>query len=337
MLARSGPRSNAPRSLTIPGPEPQETPIEVVLGPEHAGERLDKALAVVLPDYSRTALRRWIEAGLVTTNGDRGIANKRVSGGERIVIRVPPPQPTTLLPEPIPISILYEDDAILLIDKPSGLTVHPGAGQRSGTLANALVHHLRNLPKLIGGDRPGIVHRLDKDTSGIMVIARTESAQRKISQAFADRTVQKTYLAAVHGADIDEAGEITHAIARSKFARTKMTIVEEGGRHAETRYEVERRMPGHALVRCYPRTGRTHQLRVHLRAIRHPIVGDPIYGWRTGVGDEEVPRLLLHAWRLAFDHPVTGERVSFEAPIPPDYEQALETLAQLPPPRRPRR
>ena len=273
----------------------------------------------------------------MTVDGERGIANKRVQGSEQVRVDVPPPQPTTLEPEPIPLSIVYEDEALLVIDKPSGLTVHPGHGRRAGTLANALVHHLRNLPELIGSDRPGIVHRLDKDTSGVMVVAKTETVQHKLSRAFAERTVQKTYLACVHGADVDEQGEITFRIARSKYARTKMTIVEEGGRDALTRYEVVRRLPGHALVRCFPRTGRTHQIRVHLRAIRHPIVGDPLYGWRTGIGDDVVPRLLLHAHRLAFDHPVTGERVEHEAPLPPDFEEALEALAQLPPPRRPRR
>ena len=212
--------------------------------------------------------------------------------------------------------------------------MHPGHGQPSATLANALVYHLRNLPELTGSDRPGIVHRLDKDTSGVMVVARTEFAQRTLSAAFAARTVGKTYAACVHGADMDAEGEITFPIARSKVARTKMTVVDEGGREAKTRYEVVRRLPAHAVVRCHPHTGRTHQLRVHLRAVGHPIVGDPIYGWRTGIGDRLAPRLLLHAQRLAFDHPQRGERVAFEAPVPEDFQAAVEALAQLPSPRR---
>lgn len=335
-MAGSGPRSNVSRSLTIPGPDPQESPIEVVLGPEHAGQRLDQALAAALPAHSRTAIGRWIREGRVTVGGAAVPPKTRVAGGEQVVVSVPPPLPTTLEPEDIPLSILHEEDSFLVVDKPHGLTVHPGHGQRDGTLANALVHHLRHLPELAGSDRPGIVHRLDKDTSGVMVVARTEPAQRALADAFAQRTVEKTYLACVHGAGVDQEGEIDLPIARSKTHRTRMTVVEEGGRAALTRYEVARRLPEHALLHCHPHTGRTHQIRVHCKAIRHPIAGDPIYGWKTGLGEDLVPRLMLHAWKLAFPHPVTGARVAFEAPMPEVFAATVEALAQLPP-RRPRR
>ncbi|MFV1959918.1 MAG: RluA family pseudouridine synthase [Planctomycetota bacterium] len=304
------------------------------LPPEAKGKRLDRAPADALPEQSRTSVQAWIDAGRVGIEGREPSRRMRVEGGERVVIRIPPPRPTTVEPEAIPLSILYEDEHLLVVDKPSGLTVHPGSGRPDGTLANALVYHVRNLPEAIGSDRPGIVHRLDKDTSGVLVVAKSEVAQRRLSEAFAARTIKKTYPACVHGAPDDDTGVIDLPLGRSPVHRKKMAVREDRGREARTFWKVERRLPRHTLLRVAPVTGRTHQIRVHLKAIRLPIVGDPIYGNRGLPGEDLAPRLLLHAWRIAFEHPITKKRAAFEAPIPQDYAAALEALAALEPPRR---
>jgi 23S rRNA pseudouridine1911/1915/1917 synthase len=303
------------------------------LGAEVRGRRLDRALADLLPAHSRTAVAAWIEQGLVRVDGRPRPAKTRVEGGEEVVVDVPPPRPLTVEPEEIPLAILFEDAHLLVVDKPAGLTVHPGSGRRAGTLANALAHHVANLPEAIGSDRPGIVHRLDKDTSGVLVVAKTEPVQRALSAAFARRAVSKVYVACVHGIPAESSGTIDAPIGRSTANRKKMAI-RTGGRPSRTRWKIERRLPRHALLVVEPVTGRTHQIRVHLRSIRHPIVGDVLYGNRGAPGEELVPRLLLHARRLSFLHPATGAPVSFEAPLPADFEQALEALATLAPPRR---
>jgi 23S rRNA pseudouridine1911/1915/1917 synthase len=308
--------------------------VRLRLPPEAAGSRLDRALADRFPEHSRTAVALWIREGRVRVDGRVLPGKHRLAGGETVEVDVPPPRPTHLVPEDLPLAVLHEDEALLVLDKPPGLTVHPGAGQRQGTLANALAHHLRDLPALGGEDRPGIVHRLDKQTSGVIVVARTERAQRALSRAFAERTVEKVYLACVHGLPRAERGTIEKRIRRSPVARTKMTVCDAGGREAFTAWAVERRLPRHALLRCMPRTGRTHQIRVHLASIGHPIVGDATYGRRGAPGEALAPRLLLHAWRLAFPHPDTGARVSFEAPLPQDFRTALDALGALEPARR---
>jgi len=307
--------------------------VTLTLGPEAKGLRLDRALADRFPEHSRTVVAGWIRAGRVRVGGATLPAKTRVEGGESVEVRIPRPEPTHLVPQDLPLSVIYEDESILVLDKLSGLTVHPGAGQRDGTLANALAFHLQGLPSLGGSDRPGIVHRLDKDTSGVIVVARTEHAQRALSAAFAKREVAKTYLACVHGRPDDAAGTIDAPIGRARLARTKMAVREENGRDAFTAWKVERKLPRHCLLRCKPRTGRTHQIRVHLTHIGHPIVGDPLYGRRDAPGEDLAPRLLLHAFRLRFRHPDTGEEVSFEAPLPQDFLSALDALAALAPPR----
>ena len=297
----------------------------MVLPPEAAGTRLDRALADRFPEHSRTVVASWIEAGRVTRDGAPVAGRERVKGGERLLVDVPPPRPTALVPEARALAVLFEDEAILVLDKPSGLTVHPGSGRRDGTLANALVHHLRGLPTLGGADRPGIVHRLDKDTSGVLVVAKTEPAHRALSRAFAAREVEKEYVAVVHGVPAADRGVIDAPLGRSSAGRTRMAVRESGGRAAQTRWEVAERLPRHAVLRCFPKTGRTHQIRVHLREIHHPIVGDPLYGWKSAPGDDAAPRLCLHARRISFAHPLTGERVAFEAPLPADFRSALLT------------
>jgi 23S rRNA pseudouridine1911/1915/1917 synthase len=315
--------------------KPQAAAVSLVLGPEAAGLRLDRALADRFPDASRTAVASWIEEGRVRVDGVDVPGRARVRGGERVVVRVPPPRPTALEPEDLPVVVLHEDESVLVLDKPSGLTVHPGSGRAGGTLANALVFRLRGLPTAGGADRPGIVHRLDKDTSGVMVVAKTEPAHRALSRAFAARDVEKQYLAVVHGVPGARSGRIDRPLGRSSAGRTRMAV-REGGREALTEWTVEEALPRHAVLRCRPRTGRTHQIRVHLRDAGHPIVGDPLYGWRSSPGDALPGRLLLHAHRLAFPHPSTGETVRFEAPPPADFLAGIEALRVAPPPR-PRR
>ena len=293
------------------------------------GKRLDKALAEEFPEHSRTVVSAWIEAGRVAVDGRRLPGKSKVAGGETVVVDVPGPAPTELTPEARELSILFEDAALLVLDKPTGLTVHPGSGRKDGTLANALVHHLRNLPTIGGHDRPGIVHRLDKDTSGVMLIAKTDVAHRALSRAFAAREVHKEYVAVIHGRVAAERGRIDLPLGRSSAGRTKMAVRAQGGRAAVTDYAVEERLPLHTVVRCFPVTGRTHQLRVHWLSEDHPIVGDPVYGWRSSPGDELAPRLCLHAHRITFAHPVSGHELTFEAPLPDDIGATIAALRAL--------
>jgi 23S rRNA pseudouridine1911/1915/1917 synthase len=330
-------RPNGTRRAAIP-PTPADDIRRLEIPVEAAGSRLDRALADLLPEHSRTQLKAWIQEARVTVNGAPRAPRDRVEGGEQVEIRIPPPRQSELLPEDIPLDLAYEDEYLVVVDKPHGLTVHPGSGQPDGTLANALVHHFQGLPELGGSDRPGIVHRLDKDTSGLLLVAKTEAVQRALSAAFAERRVEKTYRAVVHGAVAEESGIIEAPIGRSPRHRTLMAVTTPArGRTAKTRYAVERRLPRHTLVRLHPHTGRTHQLRVHMQHLGHTIVGDPYYGNPSAPGEAEAGRLLLHAARLAIAHPVTGEALVFEAPLPPAFLEAIARLALLEPPRRGRR
>jgi 23S rRNA pseudouridine1911/1915/1917 synthase len=307
---------------------------EFVVKEKNAGRRLDAYVATRFPDYSRSFIQSLMREGAVTLNGGRVKPSHKPVAGDVVLALVPTQRHTAVPPQDIPLDIVYEDEFLLVVDKPSGLTVHPGSGQPDGTLANALVHLFDSLPEVIGADRPGIVHRLDKDTSGAIVVAKNERVQRDLSAAFAARTVKKTYLACVHGAPTANEGVVNLPIGRHPGDRKKMTIAGAEGRASTTRWAVDQRLPRHTLIRCSPVTGRTHQIRVHLKSLRLPIVGDPIYGNHGLPGEDLAPRLLLHAWRIAFTHPVTGEAESFEAPLPPDYAKALERLARLAPPRR---
>jgi 23S rRNA pseudouridine1911/1915/1917 synthase len=306
-----------------------------VLGPEAAGKRLDRALADRFPGESRNVVQRWLDEGRVKVDGALLPGKTRLAGGESVEVDVPPPRSSHLTPSNLPLSILFEDESLVVIDKASGMTVHPGNGQHDDTLANALVARFRDLPQASGTDRPGIVHRLDKATSGVLVVARSDAVQRALSALFAARDVQKEYLALVHGVPRRDEGAIDLPIGRCEAQRTKMRIDVEGGRAASTTWKVERRLPRNALLRCFPRTGRTHQIRVHLMAVQHPIVGDATYGPRSWPWEALAPRLMLHAHRLAFEHPVTKAPLAFEAPVPADMLAAVEALAALP--REPRR
>lgn len=304
------------------------------------GARLDRFLASRL-DLPRNRVARWIAEGWVAV-GDQ-MARKpshRLRDGD-VVVATPsePPSSTRIAPQAGALDILYSDDDLLVLDKPAGLTVHPGAGRPDGTLANRLLAHDPKLATVGGPGRPGIVHRLDKDTTGVMVIARSDRAFRALSAAFAERTVGKRYLAIVHGAPEPATGHIDLAIARHPNDRTRMTV-RGGGRHAETGYRVLAAAGPCSLVALELLTGRTHQIRVHMKAIGHPLVGDPVYGenrWRAAHASlrrvlSRFARPALHAHRLAFDHPVTATRLAFEAPPPDDLVGLWDDLGGTWPP-----
>jgi 23S rRNA pseudouridine1911/1915/1917 synthase len=278
-----------------------------------AGERLDRLAARRL-DTSRSIVQRIIQEGLLRVDGEAAGSSYRVRGGERIEARMPA---RDLAPEEIPVPVIFEDEFLLVVDKPAGLVVHPGAGNQSGTLANALLDR-----GIAGGedpDRPGIVHRLDRDTSGLMVVAKGEPAYSKLVEMMAGRRVRRCYRAVVVGEDLPETGTVDSPVGRDPDNPTLMAA--GVGRPAVTHFEVLREASGHAMLRVRLETGRTHQIRVHLAAIGHPVYADPLYG--TAVPGR---RLWLHAERLSFEHPVTGERLSFESPIPEDLWEAALVL-----------
>jgi 23S rRNA pseudouridine1911/1915/1917 synthase len=252
-------------------------------------------------------------------------AGEKLTAGSLIEAVVPPPAPAEPLAESIPLSILYEDEHLLAVDKPAGLAVHPGPGHSAGTLVNAVLAHCPDLPGIGGVQRPGIVHRLDKDTSGVILIAKTEAAHRGLSGQLQRREIKKTYLALVEGRVDPIEALIEAPIGRDPNNRRRMAVLATNGRDAQTRYRVLEQFPTQCLVEASPITGRTHQIRVHLASIGHPVVADPIYGRPSPLS----PRVLLHAHRLSFDHPVTGEPLSLEAPLPADFREALGKLGHV--------
>lgn len=290
----------------------------------HAGLRLDQALARLFPSYSRSRLQDWLKAGLVTVDGGLRDAKHKVSGGEALAVSAPPPPGQTAeQPEDIPLDVVFEDEALLVIDKPVGLVVHPGSGNWSGTLLNALLHHA---PQLAGVPRAGIVHRLDKDTSGLMVVAKTLQAQTALVRQMQARAVRRHYLALVHG-DVPVAGTVDAPVGRHPVQRTRMAVV-GSGRQAVTHYLVRERFAGATLLECRLETGRTHQIRVHMASIAHPLVGDAVYG-RRRCGQEVFDRFerqALHAFRLGFEHPLSAAALEWESALPPDFDGLLAVL-----------
>ncbi len=284
-----------------------------------AGLRLDQALARLMPEESRSRLVRLIEEGHVTVDGERPLARRKVKSGEAVAVELAPRQEqSAFLPEAIALDIVHEDDAVIVIDKPAGLVVHPGSGNWQGTLLNALLHHAPGLKQLA---RAGIVHRLDKDTSGLLVVAKTEAAQLDLVRQLQARTVKRTYLALVRG-EVTRAATIDAPIGRHPVQRTRMAVV-ASGKPAVTHYRVRERLGTHTLLECDLETGRTHQIRVHLASIGHPIEGDRAY---AGRGERAAARQALHAWKLAFRHPQSGKAVAFEAPLPEDLRALVKKL-----------
>ncbi len=285
-----------------------------------ARKRLDHYLQEQLPQYSRSRLQAWIRNGLARVNGAAARSSLILRGGEEVEISAGELPVLNAEPEDLPLDILYQDDAVLALHKPAGLVVHAGAGNRSGTLVNRLVHHFATLSNVGGPLRPGIVHRLDKGTSGVLLVARTDAAHQALAAQFSGRTVEKMYLALVHGRMSAESGRVTTPIERDSLRRTRMTTRTGAGRSALTEYRVRERFDRYTLLEVRIHTGRTHQIRVHLASIGHPVVGDRLYGGQAA------PRIFLHAWRIVFTSPATGERVSVEAPLPSSWKEGLAGL-----------
>jgi 23S rRNA pseudouridine1911/1915/1917 synthase len=308
----------------------------LTVGDEAAGARLDSFLASHLSQISRTRIQRAIEDGDVLVGDHVVKASYRVRPGDRIEIDLPEPPPVELAAEALPLNVIFEDDDLIVVSKPAGMVVHPGAGIDSGTLANALVHHFNELSGKAGSTRPGIVHRIDKETSGLLVVAKNDRTHESLSDQFRDRQVFKMYIGLVYGRMSQERGEIEARIGRSRHNRTRMAVLRGGaGRTAHTVFEVAERFSGFTLLNVQIKTGRTHQIRVHLSHVGHPVVGDAAYGGgrENSIRDLEIKRKVaalgrhfLHSARLAFNHPRTKEWMQFESPLPAELSSLLEAL-----------
>ena len=301
------------------------------IGSEHAGLRLDAFLASQIEGWSRARLQKLIENEDVLVNGKPSKSSYKLREGDELEIELTAAPTTDFAPENIPIDVVYEDDTLVVVNKPAGLVVHPAAGTPSGTLANALAFHFQQLPAR--GVRPGIVHRLDRDTSGLIVVAKTEAALENLSDQFRDRTVFKSYVALVHGRMSPDSGKIDQPLARDRSNRTRMAVV-RGGRNALTLYRVRRSFDRFTLLDVELKTGRTHQIRVHLAWLKHPVVGDETYGGgrdntiqdpKLRAHVRNLKRHFLHAEKLSFTHPKTGEVVKFESPLPAELSALLAT------------
>jgi 23S rRNA pseudouridine1911/1915/1917 synthase len=300
-----------------------------------AGQRLDRALGELFPDHSRSFLARLIEERHVSIDGRPAAKpSQRVEAGQSVAILVPAAAPPTAESQDLPLTILYEDEDVIAVDKPAGLVVHPAAGHADGTLVNALLFHVKDLSGIGGELRPGIVHRLDKDTSGVMLIAKHDEAHRKLTANWNTDVISKEYVALVYGTPSQDRGTIDAPIGRDPRDRKRMAVVADG-RRAITDYEVAERLRHASLVRCRLRTGRTHQIRVHMKHNGHPIIGDPVYSgpqWR-GIPDKKLQRTIasfarqaLHAAKITFAHPRTGAMTIVEAPIPHDMRVLIDAL-----------
>lgn len=303
------------------------------IGPDNAGMRLDAFLASQIESWSRARLQRLIEAEDVLVNGKLSKPSYKLREHDELEVELTTPATTSFTPEAIPIDVVYEDETLVVVNKPAGLVIHPAAGMHSGTLANALAYHFQQLPNAISV-RPGIVHRLDRDTSGLLVVAKTEPALENLSDQFRARSVYKSYAALVHGRVNSDSGRIEQPLARDPGNRTRMAVV-RGGRSALSIYRVKRRFNRFTLLDVELKTGRTHQIRVHLAWLKHPVLGDETYG---GGRDNTIQnaklkshvrslgRHFLHAEKLAFTHPETGERVQFHSPLPPELSNVLTEI-----------
>ena len=312
----------------------EQLELDIQVPAQFAGYRLDQAAAELIPDYSRARLQNWIKGGQLTVDGRAAKPKDKLFGGESLSLRAELEPQGDWCAQDIGLSPVYEDDSLLVIDKPAGLVVHPAAGNPDGTLLNGLLHHCPELEKI---PRAGIVHRLDKDTSGLMVVAKTLPAQNSLVAQLKERTVSRKYDAIAQGV-ITGGGTVDAPIGRHRQNRLKMAVLDFGGKEAITHYRVQERFRAHTLVRCQLETGRTHQIRVHMAHIRHPLVGDPLYGGRPRLPREAGPELVvalqsfprqaLHAAELALRHPRTGDDMHWSAPMPEDMLQLLALLRE---------
>ena len=293
--------------------------LRFTVGPEGKGTRIDKYVALKLGEgYSRVYARSLIEGSFVLVNGGKIKPRYIAKQGDEVLVRMPAAGGRGIEAENIPVRVLYEDDCVIVVDKPAGMVVHPGAGNNKSTLVNALLYHCRNLPDTGDELRPGIVHRLDRDTSGVLVAAKNDRALRSLSKQFQKRTVKKRYIALVSGRVVFDNGVVDIPIARHAVTRQKMDVAAGKGRSARTVYHVVRRFHDFTLLRLEPETGRTHQIRVHMRHIGHPVLGDRIYGKAGGMD-----RQALHAEMIGFSHPDTGEYMEFYSPVPDDIMEVI--------------
>ena len=307
--------------------------IEAMIGEAQHGLRLDKALAELLPELSRERLKSLIVEGEVTTDGRTLNPSVKVAAGQLYAVNIPAPAEAEAIAQDIPVNIVHEDADLIVVDKPAGLVVHPAAGNLDGTLVNALLHHCRGELSGIGGvARPGIVHRIDKDTSGLLVVAKSDRAHEGLAQQFKTHSIDRLYAAIVYGLPQPSAGTVDTWIGRSDADRKKMAVHREGrGKHAVTHYRTIERLAGAALVECKLETGRTHQVRVHMAHLGHPLIGDPVYsrdrkGFKTILETLRFKRQALHAKRLGFIHPLTGQKLSFDSALPTDMQELLSEL-----------
>jgi 23S rRNA pseudouridine1911/1915/1917 synthase len=295
--------------------------VDLVVPANEARLRLDQFLAKRFPEFSRSRVQHLIRDGFVRLNNLTTRPRQIVRGGDKIELTKPPLEKIETLPEPIPLEVLFEDDDVIVINKPVGIVVHPGAGHREHTLVNALLNHCTTLSGIGGKERPGIVHRLDKETSGCLVVAKNDATHRDLSRQFASRTVEKIYLALVTGKLTKTIGVVEEKIGRHPVHRKRMSATTLRGRAAKTEYRVVRSSDRASLVECRLHSGRTHQIRVHLHHLHHPVLGDKVYAPRLA---KDFPRQMLHAWKLGFRHPRTEEWKSFEAPLPDDFAAAVK-------------
>ncbi len=296
--------------------------------PQDAGKRLDQLVHERLPEFSRSRIQRWIEEGRILVGGAGRRSSYAVHPGETVEVDPAEPPPLHAVPEAIDLTVLYEDDGVVAIDKPAGMVVHAGAGVHSGTLVNALLHRFGKLSAVGGALRPGIVHRLDRYTSGVLLVAKNDAAHQQLAAQFSGRQVEKVYLALVHGTVKGESGRVERPIARDPVHRTRMTARLSEGRAAWSAYQVLRRFEGFTLLEVRIGTGRTHQIRVHLSSLGHPVVGDSLYGAPDKVeGMPPLGRYFLHAHRIRFQSPSTGEPVTVTSPLPEALESWIQGLS----------
>lgn len=296
--------------------------VQVTVAEEQKGERIDKFVAEINSEWSRSQVQQWIKDAVVTVNGKSVKGNYKVKGNDEITVTIPEPEELDIQPEDMNLEVYYEDADVLVVNKPRGMVVHPAPGHTKGTLVNGLMHHCTDLSGINGVMRPGIVHRIDKDTSGLLMVAKNDMAHESLVNQLVAKTVMRRYKAIVHGVIPHDKGTIDAPIGRDKKERQSMTV-DENGKNAVTHFQVLERFKDFTLVECRLETGRTHQIRVHMKYIGYPLAGDPKYGPKKTL---DMNGQALHAGILGFDHPRTDEYIEFEAPIPEVFEEALNIL-----------